>query len=311
MRPAASRLPAFNKTVRKIYAGFLGGLGAGLLLVSCSPESSTNPTSIEPSPLLYQVRSPDGEVEAWLFGTIHALPDGVDWRTAELEEVSAKADFLIAEIADLDNRAAIANTFTLLAKRAEAESILLRVPPEKRDDLRALVARSQFDHSDLSKVDTWAAALMLAQLVRGGKSENGVDRAMIEEFSDRPIREFEGVRKQLGIFDGLAEEDQRQLLVAVMGDIGRAEAQSGELREAWLAGDEAALITATERGMMDDPELRDALLVERNRDWTAQLLKMLPSDKEPMIAVGAGHLVGPDGLPAMLEAEGYTVSRIQ
>jgi len=297
--------------MRNVYAGCLGGLAAGILLAACSPETAAPGAVVQPSPLLYEVTSPNGEIEAWLFGTIHALPDGVNWRTAELEDVTAKADFLIAEIADLDNRAAIANTFTLLAERADAESILLRVPPERRDDLRALIARSKFDQGDLSQVDTWAAALMLAQLVRGGESENGVDRAMIEGFSDRPVRELEGARKQLGIFDDLAEEDQRQLLVAVMDDIENSENKSNRLREAWLSGDEVALVDATETGMMHDPELREALLVRRNRDWTAQLLALFPEGQEPMIAVGAGHLVGPDGLPAMLEAEGYIVRRIQ
>jgi len=242
--------------MRKVYAGCLGGLAAGILLAACSPETAAPGAVVQPSPLLYEVTSPNGEIEAWLFGTIHALPDGVNWRTAELEDVTAKADFLIAEIADLDNRAAIANTFTLLA-------------------------------------------------------ENGVDRAMIEGFSDRPVRELEGARKQLGIFDDLAEEDQRQLLVAVMDDIENSENKSSRLREAWLSGDEVALVDATETGMMHDPELREALLVRRNRDWTAQLLALFPEGQEPMIAVGAGHLVGPDGLPAMLEAEGYIVRRIQ
>lgn len=297
--------------MRKAFAGCLFGLAAGAVLAACSSDPITNTASIKPSPLLYEVASPNGEVEAWLFGTIHNLPDGVEWRTPELETTNAKADFLIAEIADLDNRAAMTNAFSTLAKRDNADPILNRVPRAKRKELKALIARSPFDDGNLNNVDTWAAALMLAQLVRSGKSENGVDRAMIKDFSDRPIHEFEGARKQLGIFDSLAEEDQRQLLLAVMDDIERAESQSGVLREAWLAGDEAALIEATETGMMQDPELRDALLVQRNADWTEQLLELLPAGEEPMIAVGAGHLVGPDGLPAMLEANGYTVRRLQ
>ena len=62
---------------------------------------------------------------------------------------------------------------------------------------------------------------------------------------------------------------------------------------------------------MADVELRAAILTGRNDAWLVKLLPMLEQREKPFVAVGAAHLVGPDGLPALLEAQGYTVKRLQ
>ena len=282
-------------------------LAAGLCLAACQQPNAPAFSEPAPSPLLYEIANADGETEGWLFGTIHALPDNVEWRTPALTKANARADMLIVEIAALDDSAAISRIYSRLARSPGLPPITQRVSLDKRAKLDILIARSAFERSDFDRVETWAASLMLAQLAKSGDAKNGVDRAMLLEFDGREIREFEGATAQLSIFDQLPEADQRDLLEGVMADIEKAEEEPGALRKAWLAGDEDALIEATQSGIMADPELREALLVERNRDWTGQLVPILAKDELPMVAVGAGHLVGPDGMPAMLRARGYSV----
>ena len=59
-----------------------------------------------------------------------------------------------------------------------------------------------------------------------------------------------------------------------------------------------------------DPALRAALLTDRNRHWAAALTPLLQEGPRPLIAVGTAHLVGPDGLAALLEAQGYRIRRL-
>ena len=286
-------------------------LAASMMLAACDIGSEPKEDGPPPAPLMYQISNKDGAVEGWMFGTIHALPDNTQWRTEILEGANTEADFLIVEIAELDDNRAISRVYTQLAARPGLPPLNERVEEAKRARLDMLIARSNFTPRDFQSVETWAAALMLAQLARTGKAENGVDRAFLEDFKGRPIREFEGASAQLTIFDQLPEQDQRDLLSGVMDDIAKAETDPGSLREAWIVGDEQALIEATQTGIMADPELREALLVERNRDWAEQLKPILAKEDLPMIAVGAGHLVGPDGLPAMLREQGFVVERVQ
>lgn len=286
-------------------------LAASMTLAACDIGSEPAQEDPPPAPLMYKIANQDGAIEGWMFGTIHALPDNTQWRTDVLEAANKEADFLIVEIAELADNRAISRVYTQLAARPGLPPLTKRIEEAKRAKLEMLIARSKFTPRDFQSVETWAAALMLAQLARTGKAENGVDRAFLDDFRGRQIREFEGANAQLAIFDQLPEQDQRDLLSGVMDDIAKAETDPGSLREAWIVGDEQALIEATQTGIMADPELREALLVQRNRDWVEQLKSILAQEDLPMIAVGAGHLVGPDGLPAMLREQGFVVERVQ
>jgi uncharacterized protein YbaP (TraB family) len=53
------------------------------------------------------------------------------------------------------------------------------------------------------------------------------------------------------------------------------------------------------------------MIVARNADWTPQIETILAGKGTVFIAVGAGHLAGPDSVIAMLQKHGVTVERVQ
>ncbi|MEL6529020.1 MAG: TraB/GumN family protein [Pseudomonadota bacterium] len=291
----------------RFYSVRLGMLALALCTLSgCFSEPPEPAPGTRPP--LFQIINQDGEVEGWMLGTIHALPDGVAWRTDAIELVIDEADLLIVEVADLEDSAAIAEIVAELSISPDLPPITNRVSPSRRANLQDMIDRAPVTAEQLSRTETWAAALALARVDAQGDPRNGVDRLLVRDFDDREVLEFEGAVGQLTIFDNLPEADQRDLLEGVLDESQAAREDPGRLRSAWLAGDIAELEQATKTGIMADAELREALLVARNRRWTAKLSGLLRADDKPLIAVGAAHLVGSDSVPAMLEQRGYTIT---
>ena len=259
----------------------------------------------EPSPALWQVTGRNGE-KAWLFGTIHALPDGAEWRTPALERAFAESDLLMVEIGDLGNSSAAAEAFDTFARSQGLPALSARVAPADRPALHALMQRAGMDDADFWDVETWAAALLLANAVRVSETANGVDRDLLDD--GKPVEALETFAGQFARFDRLTETQQRELLAAVAR---QEEATAEDQVAAWLTGDVADLETELEDGLATQPALRQSLLVERNDLFAARVVETIERRRVPFVAVGAGHMLGPDGLPALLAARGYTVARVQ
>lgn len=279
------------------------------LLAGCSDAPGDAAAEMPPpSPLLYEIASADGTVEGWMFGTIHALPDETDWRTPAIGKAIDTADILVVEVGDLDGGGAGPSVFESLAQSPGQPPLAERLPAELHLPLAALLDRGDLSDGSFSDIETWAAALRLARIDAAGDPANGVDRALIAEFSGkRPMRELEGLRGQLAIFDALPEPQQRAMLAAVVRESEAVRKNPARLLRAWIAGDAASIEASTREGILADPALHEALLAGRNRRWAAVIAPMLAEAPRPLIAVGTAHLVGPEGLAALLAAQGYTI----
>lgn len=272
---------------------------AVLLLAACAAP----PPQPEPSPAVWAVTAPSGEM-GWLFGTMHALPDGVEWRTPLLDGVARDAGVLIVEIADLGSGDAAA----LLEARAYSEGLpplLGRVAPQDRAALAALLDTADREEEDFATTESWAAALMLASAVREGDPTNGVDRALIAEAHS--VEGLETMAGQFALFDQMSNAAQAELLAATAREAGNGEA----LRNAWLAGDMAGLERLANASGLASPALREALQARRNRAWLAPISAAIGAGRRPLVAVGAAHMLGDAGLPALFAAQGWQVERLQ
>lgn len=288
-----------------------GGLAllVALALAGCGKEAT--PELPPPSPALWSVTAPDGTPAGWLFGTIHALPEGAKWRTPAVEKAIVSADLLVVEVRDLDQPGKLAAAFTRLSHSDGLPPLSERVLPALQGKLRDLLAKGGYREADFKATETWGAAITLAQLADQSIGDNGVDRALIEDFKARRIDELEGVDGQFGIFDSLPEQDQRDLLDAVLEDDTMDAGDTARLAKLWLKGDMETIAKEGDEGMLADPELRQALLTQRNRDWAEHLVALYHAGKRPLVAVGAAHLAPPGGLAELLAAKGYRVERVR
>lgn len=286
--------------MKRIWAGLAAlALACGALWYGLHRPETVHPA-------LWQIEGPGGQ-KGWLFGTIHALPRAAAWRAGAVAKAWDQADTIIVEIAALRDDAATARAFAALAHTQGLPPLDARVSPQNRARLASVLAAAHKKPGDFTDTESWAAALMLAREEATGDPAHGIDRAVLDQAGQRPVLELEGAAAQLAIFDRLPESAQRRLLDEALSD----QAPPKDLAQAWKQGDVATLARDTQRGMLADPVLREALYTGRNRAWTARIAQAMGRGAHPFVAVGAAHMAGPDGLPAMLAARGYRITRLQ
>ncbi len=283
----------------------LRGVIAALFLILPACRASQAETV---RPALWEVNGPQGE-KAWLLGTIHALPDAVDWRSPGIDAALAGSSDLVLEIADAE---AVPAVFARLAVTPGQPPLAERVPPELGGKLAQVMREHKLTDAQFAAMESWAAALAISQAAQGDAvAEHGLEQVLRRAARGKPVRELEGGAAQLGVFDALPEQDQRDLLAGVIEEASRPVQEQDPLYDAWAAGDVAALEREARTGLLADPELREALLAGRNRAWAPKIAAMLRQGRRPLVAVGAAHVVGTDGLPALLATEGFAVKRVQ
>lgn len=276
-------------------------LAGAILLAGCGEPARDWP---DPSPALWEVTGPGGQ-HGYLFGTIHALPTDVKWRTPALEQALANSDVLVVEIAELGNANRAAGVFDRLAEGEGQPPLSQRVPAEDRPALAAFLDKASISEDSFDDTDTWGAAIILANRTRGYDDAQSVDRQLIDQVGGNTLG-LETFAVQYGLFDSLPADDQVDLLMALARDAGNTEQRI----DAWLTGDLDALAAAGE-AITQDPELKAALQVNRNLKWAPDIAAILAGGQHPFVAVGTAHMFGEQSLPALLETAGYTVKRIQ
>jgi uncharacterized protein YbaP (TraB family) len=272
-----------------------------------------------PHPLLWKV---EGEKPSYVFGTIHLSNPEVTKLTSATQKAFDSSDALYTEVpmdmaGQLKAAGALMGSESLfdvlpkdLLSRAEAE--LKRINPA-------------LDLQPLARMKIWALAITLVMLEEQFKNPGGLPLDAIlyanAEEANKQVGGIETFDEQVGVFEGFSKEEQIVMLRATLDDMERdrkeGRSQLEELRKTYLAGDLAKLDKVLNDWMTTlDPKLlarfMDVLLTKRNHvmaERIAAKLKAAP-DKSQFFAIGAGHLIGDEGVLKLLEKQGLKVTRV-
>jgi uncharacterized protein YbaP (TraB family) len=125
------------------------------------------------------------------------------------------------------------------------------------------------------------------------------------------MRALETAEQQVDQLAGLSEPLQMQMLLGSIDEAARGATMVDALAAAWSQGDLETLA-----GLVNDdmrrtyPELFEVVFVRRNEAWVETLLQELEGSGTDFVAVGAGHLLGAEGLVERLRAQGVRVERV-
>ncbi|WP_420143546.1 TraB/GumN family protein [Sphingobium sp.] len=280
------------------------------LMAACGQDTAPAP-KVQGGPALWQVQR--GDLNGWLFGTIHVLPKHVDWQTPAISDAMGSADTLVLEAADLQDEQKTLTLFENMGRSPGLPPLEKRVPDTEKAALDKALSDGGTSSQLLSGYESWAAAMLLSAASQQGlgvSQDDGVEPVLIAAFkkAGKPIGGLETVERQFAAFDTLPEKAQSALLVQTIHEAKGMKALYDRILTAWSKGDMEAIAKEDKIGEQPDPVVEEAILVARNRDWVKAIE---PMKGRPFIAVGAGHLTGQNNLIQLLETKGYKVTRVQ
>ncbi len=116
---------------------------------------------------------------------------------------------------------------------------------------------------------------------------------------------FESARYQIGLLSKTLGDMQEDLLKQALKELEVIAGQSAVMMNAWKEGDTAKMESLVNISLDEYPEIRNALFTRRNSLWASHIEELMKKDGDTIIIVGAGHLVGEQGVPALLRQKGY------
>ncbi|MEM7688199.1 MAG: TraB/GumN family protein [Pseudomonadota bacterium] len=264
-------------------------------------------------PALWKVADEDTTI--YLFGTVHALPEGIEWYDEDIANALTSSDTLVTEIR-MDPASEQAMQALAIQKSALPAGTTLRslLSEEQTAAYEAALAGLSIPAPAFDGLEPWMVGLtltMLPLMKEGYSPDSGVEKVLLSKIGDKPQDALETAEFQLGVFDTLPQDKQVEFLMEAVDGMDEVKEMLDNMVARWVVGDADGLAEIMNEGM-DDPTIADALLYNRNANWAEWIDARL--DNTPgtvFIAVGAGHLAGEKSVQDMLEDRDIAVTRIQ
>lgn len=300
----------------------LAAAASGLALAFASAgyaqgEAATAPAAttaaVTTGPALWKVSDEDTTI--YLFGTVHVLPQGVNWYGPRIEQALTASDTLVTEIPSGPETDAKMQQLVMTNGMLPADKNLRdMLSAEDRATYEGGLAKIGVPASAFDRFEPWMAGLTLTvlPLVQQGYSPDaGVEKQLEAKAGTGKARgALETVEFQMGIFDSMPAEAQVEFLVAAAEAVEETKPMLDKMVAEWLEGDADAL-AAIMNEEMTDPVVAEALLYGRNANWAEWIDTRMDQPGTVFVAVGAGHLAGERSVQDLLAKRGIESERVQ
>lgn len=248
----------------------------------------------------------DSQRQFVLLGSIHAGDHNFYPLPQVFRDYWPQADGLVVEAnilqpADVAIDRSVPTSDTLLSKH-------------DKEALAGVAKQAQLPYQSLIHSPPWLAAMSLQMAMAsqaGLNPDQGIDVVLLQRAQEQqlPILELESISQQLALMENLPDYGE-DLLLSTIHDWNEMQSELSCLIAAWKAGDLQHLLSLLESSQYSEIT-EDKLLFERNRDWASQLTNKASYQQGTyLVVVGAMHLLGKQGLPALLEKQGFTLKRM-
>ena len=296
--------------MKRLSTGFLFSL---IAITGCAQKNEI-PAGKSNNTLLWKITGKGLDKPSYLFGTIHMLCEEDALLSANMKKAIQAADEIYLEV-DMDNLGELLSGFSKLRMNGDTtlQDLLSKEDYEK--------VKNYFESREsmlpFSMLETFKPILAASTLEQGElpcSTPSSMEQVIVMEAKkkDIPIKGLETMIYQASMLDSIPYKYQAEQLVNYIDKAGKENESSemDELMKAYNSQDLAKLEAMLLKSDVGIASFTDILLYNRNRNWVKKLKELLPG-KSLVIAVGAGHLPGNQGVINLLKKEGYSVEPVE
>jgi uncharacterized protein YbaP (TraB family) len=282
-------------------------------LLTSSLAYAQTPSQSTPHTLLWRISGKGIARPSYLFGTMHILCADDATLSDSLQHAIHTVDEVYFEI-NLSDMMGMVNAIKYMRMNDEKTlSDLLK--PDEYARVKDYFSKHQslLPFSVLERFKPMLISGLIEEQGLGCATTDGMEMkimsALREQDKNKPIRGLETAAFQAGLFDSIPYAKQAKELIDYIDSADQNREMTRQLADLYVKQDLDGIQALSDK---DDPgmdEYMDLLLYARNRKWAGMLDTLLPG-KSLLIAVGAGHLPGKQGVIELLRKEGFTVEPV-
>lgn len=290
-----------------------------VMLWMLAAAGCTAQTKLEPLPkkmgnntLLWEVSGKGAKQPFYLLGTMHLMCREDAALSKNVKEIVKRADKIYFEL-DMDD---VLGMMGGLGEMKMKNGVKLKdlVTPEEYQRIKEYFSKhGQLPFGMVENFKPMLLASTVTENQMNCQTQSGVEMMVMEENGGKKeILGLETMKQQAAIFDSIPYKDQVKELLKMVDSAGAGTTKS-DLKELIAAYKSQQLKKIEAITLKSEPGLEaymDLLLYQRNRNWVAQI-KKITGEKTLLFAVGAGHLVGNNGLLDLLKKEGYVLKPLK
>ncbi|MFM9828001.1 MAG: TraB/GumN family protein [Sphingomonas sp.] len=267
---------------------------------------ATTAKTVDADPAIWVVK--DADTTIYLFGTVHVLKPGLSWFDEAVKDAFDKSGNIVMELPPQDPAKAGETQQIVLgiAQAKDGKTLTEKLPADKRAAYAAVLAQFGQPANAFDAFEPWFAAVILSQLAlakAGYAPDSGAEALLTAaaKAANKPATGLETLQQQLGYFHSLPEADQVKFLLSTVAEMAEFGTMLEKLVDKWTHGDPRGLADLINKDIADEPTLYKVLLKDRNTRWAAWIDSRMKQPGTVFVAVGAGHLAGPDSVQEQLK----------
>jgi len=270
----------------------------------------------------------DSDSSVYLMGSVHVADSSMYPISKNVLSAFNSSDILVFEI-DLANQTEGLKYMQQKIQYEDDNTLEKNIPSDLYNRFKEAIKPLNISESSYKKLKPWAAAMLVsnAQAIESNlKSSLGIDLYFTNKAAQKQIEEIEGVKFQVDMFDSFSKELQLSYLESVLSpyeeenietssNVDKSSDLLSEMITAWKNGDASKLEKLIESDELDSEESKEfteKIWTTRNDNMTKKVKEYLsdPEKKTYFIVVGAGHMVGKNGIVTQLKP-GFRIEQIK